>query len=130
MAPRYRLVNHVTSNFWSRWVSEVSPGLVHRQVWHKKGRNLQIGDVVLISEATSIKSKYRLGVVEVVKLSKDGNVRSATIKYVLVSDGNKVRVVRVQRSIQRLSLILPVDEQTGGVVVREHEFHVECAIDR
>ena len=117
MAARYRLVNHVTSNFWSRWASEVSPGLVHRQVWHKKGRNLQIGDVVLISEATNIKSKYRLGVVGAVKLSKDDNVRSATIRYVLVSDGNNVRVVRVQRSIQRLSLILPVEEQSGGVVV-------------
>ena len=130
MAARYRLVNHVTTMFWNRWASEVSPGLVHRPIWHKQGRNLQIGDVVLIAEATSIKSKYRLGVVDEVKVSKYSNVRSATIRYVVISDKANVRVVRVQHSVQRFCLIFPVQEQSSSVVVREHQFYVECAVDQ
>ena len=128
MTARYRLVNHVTSMFWKSWASEVSPGLVHRPIWHKKGRNLLVGDVVMISEATKVKAKYRLGVVDETKLSKDGNVRSVTVRYVLVSDKDNIRVVRVQRSVQRLSLILPVEEQSGSVVIKEHEFYVSAQI--
>ena len=62
------------------------------------------------------------------KLSKDGNVRSVTVRYVLVSDKDNIRVVRVQRSVQRLSLILPVEEQSGSVVIKEHEFYVSAQI--
>ena len=58
--------------FWKSWACEVSPGLVHRPIWHKQGRNLCVGDVVMISEATKVKAKYRLGVVDETKLSKDG----------------------------------------------------------
>ena len=117
----------MSSSFWKQWAAEVSPGLVNRPVWHKKGRNLCANDVVLICEATAIKAKYRLAVVEDVKVSKDGCVRSATLRYVLVAKGDeKVKVIRVRRSVQRLVLILPVEEQTSTVEVKEHEHSVEC----
>ena len=48
VASKYRIVQHVTTSFWNRLSSELSPGLVHRQKWHQKGRNLQIKDVVKI----------------------------------------------------------------------------------
>ena len=105
------------------------PGLVHRQKWHKKGRNLQVNDVVMICEPTKIKAKYRLGIIDAVKVSNDGCVRSATIRYTSVptQDKNSARTIRVQRSVQRLCLILPVEEQSGTrVEVNEHEHHVQC----
>ena len=40
MRARYRLVNEITSNFWKRWSSEVSPSLVVCQKWHEESRNL------------------------------------------------------------------------------------------
>ena len=127
MKARYRLVHHVTSSFWKRWAEEVSPGLVHRPVWHKPGRNLCVDDVVLICQATAIKSKYRLGVVEDVNASRDGCVRSATVRYALVTKGvDKVKVVRVRRSVQRLVLLLPVEEQSSRIEVNEYEHSVEC----
>ena len=127
MKSRYRLVHHVTSAFWKSWASEVSPGLVNRPAWHKKGRNLRVGDVVLVCQATAIKAKYRLAVVEEAKASDDGCVRSATVRYVLVGTGDaKVKVIRVTRSVQRLALILPVEEQSASVEVKENEHSVEC----
>ena len=129
MCSRYRLVNHVTTSFWKRWSNEVSPGLVHRQKWHQKSRNLRVGDVVMICEPTKVKSKYRLGIVDSVKLSNDGFVRSATVRYNLLHLGagvERIQTIRVERSVQRLSVILPVEEQSTGVDVNESDFRVQC----
>ena len=130
MASRYRIVQHVTTSFWNRWANEVTPGLVHRQKWHVKGRNLQIKDVVMICEPSKVKAKYRLAIVEDVKTSGDGCVRSATVRYSSIRttpQGKEiVQAIRVKRSVQRLCLILPVEEQSSGVEVKEHEFFVQC----
>ena len=130
MASRYRMVQHVTTVFWKKWSALVTPGLVHRQKWHVKGRNLQPNDVVMICEPTKIKAKYRLAVVDDVKISDDGCVRSATLRYssIRTSPNGKetVQVIRVKRSVQRLCLILPVEEQSADVQVNEHEHFIQC----
>ena len=130
ISSRYRIVHHVTTSFWNRWAKEVTPGLVHRQKWHRKGRNLRVNDVVMICEPTKVKAKYRLAIVEDVKTSGDGCVRSATVRYSSIRTSPKgkdiVQAIRVKRSVQRLCLILPVEEQSAGVEVNEHEFHVQC----
>ena len=108
----------------------MSPGLIVRQKWHQSSRNLCVGDVVLICEPSKIKSKYKMGVIETVFPSTDGFVRSVLVKYVLVQNSptgdGKVTVIRVKRSIQRLVLILPVEEQESPVEVEDFESHVEC----
>ena len=125
MASRYRIVHHITSNFWIKWAKVVSPGLVHRQKWHVKGRNLQINDVVMICEPSKVKAKYRLGTVDAVKVSRDGCVRSATIRYVIVHK-DRVQTIKVNRSVQRLCLILPVEEQCEKIEVKEDEVGAKC----
>ena len=85
----------------------------------------------MIREPTKVKAKYRLGIVDDVKTSNDGCVRSATVRYstFLTNAQGKdvVQAIRVKRSVQRLCLILPVEEQsTAGIDVEEHEFHVRC----
>ena len=126
MNARYRIVHHVTTSFWSKWAAEVSPGLVNRPTWHKKGRNLCVNDVVLICQSTAIKGKYRLAVVEEVKVSDDACVRSVLLRYAVVTKDNKPRIIHVRRSVQRLALILPVEEQSSPVKVEEHEHYVQC----
>ena len=121
MRARYRLIHEITSNFWKRWSSEVSPSLVVRQKWHEKSRNLCVGDLVRICEPSKLKAKYKLGIVDAVTISADGNVRSAIIRYVLLQKNSKgedmVRVIRVSRSVQRLVLILPVEEQDTQLTI-------------
>ena len=130
---RYRLVNHVTTAFWKRWCSHVSPGLVVRQKWHTKSRNLCTGDVVMICEDSKIKAKYKLGVVDAVKVSTDGVVRSATVRYCIIRKNAKgdehVTHMQVKRSVQRLALILPVEETSSSIVVKDYEHSVECATE-
>ena len=72
-----------------------------------------------------LKAKYKLGAVDAVTVSRDGNVRSASIRYVLVQNTahgeHRIRVVRVTRSVQRLVLILPVEEQDHPLEVKDDE---------
>ena len=79
----------------------------------------------MICEASPIKAKYKMGLVDVVHPSADGRVRSVSVSYVLVqkkSDGEyATQRIRVKRSVQRLSLILPVEEQVTQLEVEEHE---------
>ena len=124
------MVQHVTTAFWKKWASLATPGLVHRQKWHQKGRNLKVNDVVMICEPTKVKAKYRLAIVDDIKTSNDGCVRSATVRYSSLRTSPRgkdvVQVIRVKRSVQRLCLILPVEEQHADVQVNDHEHFVEC----
>ena len=130
MRERYRLVHEITSSFWKQWSAEVSPSLVVRQKWHEKGRNLCVGDLVKICEPSKLKAKYKLGVVDNVTVSKDGIVRSATVRYVLLQKNSKgedsVRTIRVSRSVQRLVLILPVEEQDSPLMITDDELVSSC----
>ena len=120
---RYHLVQQVTSEFWDRWTQEVIPERLIRQKWHQTSRNLKSGDVVLLHDKSPIKGSYILGIVESVKLGNDGLVRSCTIGYTVASKKDSVdkysggKRISVTRSIQRLSLILPVEEQESPLQV-------------
>ena len=131
VAARFRLIHHVSTNFWERWSAEVSPGLVVRQKWHEHSRNLCVGDLVLICEPSKLKAKYELSVVDSVVLSSDNIVRSAVVRYVLLQKNSKgdvnTRIIRVSRSVQRLVLILPVEEQHTPLVVTDDEVTVSCS---
>ena len=131
---RYHLINQVTSDFWSRWALEVTPEHVIRKKWNESGQNLQQGDVVLVHDKSPIKGKYIMGIVDSVKMGPDSRVRSCTISYMSPRNrdtGNEYRGGRrivITRSIQRLSLLLAVEEQNGqlevvGDVVKQVEFN-------
>ena len=129
---RYRLVHHVTNVFWEKWSKEVSPSLVVRQKWHTEERNLRIGDVVMICESSRVKAKYKMGVIDDVTANRSGVVRAATVRYSNVEKNPRgddiVTTVCVARAVQRLVLIMPVEELTKPVMVKDHEHFVQCAV--
>ena len=130
IAARYRQINHVTTTFWNKWSVLVCPGLVLRQKWHQKSRNLKVGDLVMISDSSKVKAKYKLGIVDGVNFSDDGFVRSAIIRYYNRKGiAEKWTSEQVVRSVQRLTLILPVEEQDASVMVKDYDYHVQvcCA---
>ena len=71
--------------------------------------------------------KYFLAKVDSVRESNDGRVRICTVRHAMFSKKSKPDCVRgrrwiqVTRSVQRLSLILPVEEQESSVVVVDGE---------
>ena len=126
---RYELVQQVTQYFWSRWAEEVTPECVIRAKWHETGRNLKPGDIVLVHDKTPLKGKYIMAKVEEVITSKDGLVRSCQVGYKIPAEPSKVyygkdkwkngkgKWVSISRSVQRLTLLLPVEEQGRKLTV-------------
>ena len=125
LGDRYELVQQVTSEFWKRWCIEVTPQSIIRQKWHETQRNLAKGDVVLVHDQGPLKGKYTLAVVKEVNLSRDGLVRSCTVQYRIPNPKDVVRrytggkEVTLKRSVQRLTLLLPVEEQSKTLLVRD-----------
>ena len=126
MKSRFRAISHVSTAFWNRWCTLVSPGLVSRQKWHQTSKNINVGDLVMIADSGKIKGRYKLGIVVSTNVSGDGLVRSATIQY-FVRKGveEKWRAEQVTRSVQRLVLILSVDEQSDRLIVKEELSRVQ-----
>ena len=60
----------------------------------------------MVCEPTKVKAKYKLGVVDAVKTSADGYVRSATICYTNIQKNTngdiKSQIIGVYRRVQRL----------------------------
>ena len=79
----------------------------------------------MIADASKIKAKYKLGVIDSVKVSKDEFVRSVVVRYVLVQN-NRIQNILVTRSVQRLILILPVEEQDSPVYIEDNGLRVKC----
>ena len=85
------------------------PSLIIRQKWHTSKRNLQKNDIVLLQEANQIRGTWNLGKVSEVYPGKDSEVRNVDVKYKLNNNSHDFTTVR--RAIQRLVVILPVEEQ-------------------
>ena len=120
---RYLLVSQVTQDFWKKWTSDVTPMHVVRQKWHETKRNLTPGDIVLVHDASVIKKAYKMAVVDSVKQSMDGLVRSCVLSYRVPNpkdsseDYSGGKLVRISRSVQRLTLLLSVEEQERSLVI-------------
>ena len=113
------MISQVTGDFWNRWSQEITPEYVIRKQWHESGRNLQPNDIVLIHDKSSIKGKYLMGKVVSVNVGSDGRVRSCAVGYTVPNkkepsdEYTSGRKILVTRSIQRLSLLLQIEEQDG-----------------
>ena len=71
---RLQLVADMAQHFWKWWAAEVTSIEVVRRRGNKTGRNLCVGDLVLVHEASKVKNKYILARVQTVKMSDDGLV--------------------------------------------------------
>jgi hypothetical protein len=116
----FNQVQMVSDSFWNYWRKIVAPGLVTDSIWHMKKRNLQPCDVVLVLKDSPLKAEYRLARVKATYPDKDGVVRNVWISYKNYKVGE--RVVKytgtadtdILRPVQRLALVVPVEEQTPG----------------
>ena len=86
----------------------------------------------MIAEPSKLKAKYKLGIVDDVKPSRDGFVRSVVVRYNNVQHGtdNPTAIpVRVTRSVQRLVLVLPVEEQSSPLMITDDDHHLSISAE-
>ena len=93
-----------------KWYRTVLPTLVPSYKWLQRHRNVKVDDICLIRYKRLKRADYRLGRASEVQAGKDGLVRKVTLKYKLPNE-KKFRFV--QRPIQGIAVIVPVEEQNS-----------------
>lgn len=79
---RWKRVQYLADVFWQRWISEYLPRLQERQKWLKPHRNLRVGDLVLVTQGSTPRNQWPLGLVIKAHPGSDDLVRSVDVKTV------------------------------------------------
>ena len=117
---RKSFIEELEAAWWYQYKVQYFDSLIPTRKWIETRRNMSIGDVVLIQYSSkSAPGTYRLGRVTEIEVNDDGLVRTCTVKYSLIKPANNTAsrstedIVRkkVRVPVQRLVLILPVEEQ-------------------
>ena len=101
-AKRWRRIQFIANTFWLRWRTYYLSDLQERTKWIRRKRNVQVGDIVLLSNKNEKRNSWPLAMVKEVKTSSDGLVRSATLE--IMSDDTRKRF---QRPITDLIILIP-----------------------
>lgn len=107
---RWRHVQFLAEQFWSRWRKEYLANIATRQRWHVQRRNLQTGDVVMMKDEDLPRNEWRLGRVLEAIANQDGLVRKVKIQLGnrnLNHKGERIcKPSVVERPIQKLVLLM------------------------
>ena len=77
---RWRFAEALATNFWKRWMKEFLPTMAERKKWSEKRPNVAEGDLVLVLDPNTPRSRWPLGRITKVIYGKDSIVRSAFVK--------------------------------------------------
>lgn len=77
---QWRQVQMLASHFWKRWVNEYTPMITRTTKWHEKMNPLKVGDIVVICDGSAPRNQWEKAVVVHTNISKDGQVRSVSVK--------------------------------------------------
>ena len=88
---RYRRVQYLADQFWVRWRREYLTTLNKRAKWKKTRTNLTTGDLVLTRDKQTTRNSWPMAIIDKVKLSEDGLVRSVTIRQAPLQGSCKPR---------------------------------------
>ncbi len=107
---RWRRVQYLVEQFWSRWRREYLTSISQRQKWHEVRRNVKVGDVVIIKEADAPRNTWNLARVIEALQSDDGLVRKVKLQMsnpALDNCGRRTNKLSViERPVQKLVVIL------------------------
>ena len=109
---RWELCQNLTQHFWERWSSDYLRTLNKAYKWQNPGRNLKIGDMVVLKEDGAFRNKWPLGRIIQTYPGKDGHVRVALVK---------TAVGTYRRPVVKLAPLLGCFEKTSGLGRRDVE---------
>ncbi|KAL7882591.1 hypothetical protein SRHO_G00002490 [Serrasalmus rhombeus] len=77
---RWRKVQYLSEQFWSRWRREYLTNISLRQQWHTTRRNVQVGDIVIVKDENTPRNEWPLSKVVEAQEDDDGLVRKVKIQ--------------------------------------------------
>ena len=112
---RWRKVQYLANEFWSRWRKEYLLTLQSRQKWSHHKRNLEVGDVVMLKDEDVQRTCWKLAKVIEVVADQDGLVRKVKILMgdaCLSKEGKRIKEATVlERPIHKLVLLLEASQE-------------------
>ncbi|XP_065140047.1 uncharacterized protein [Paramisgurnus dabryanus] len=110
---RWKRVQFLANEFWSRWRKEYLLSLQQRCKWNKSRRNAKINDIVLLQDDLAPRNQWKLAKVVEVFPGTDGRVRRLKL---LVSDStldskgaHTSKPVYLEKPIHKTVLLLEAD---------------------
>lgn len=77
---QWRKAQQMADEFHLAWKTEYLTQLTRRQKWQTTKRNIEVGDIVLVTDQNNHRSQWTMGVVSDTHQGKDEKVREATLK--------------------------------------------------
>ena len=77
---KWKAVQSIANMFWDRWIKEYIPSLQRRQVCVEERDDINVGDLVLVTDETCPRGLWPLGLITKTHGSRDGLVRSVTVR--------------------------------------------------
>ena len=94
---RFEFVQSLAHHFWRRFIREYVPTLMRRSKRRTKGRQIKVGDVVLLVDFNVPRGKWELALVKEVYPGTDGVVRNVLVK---------AKDSELRRSVQKCCVIM------------------------
>ena len=101
---RWRRVQHISNEFWTRWKKEYLQNLQARPKWTKLRRNFVVGDVVILTDSNSARNQWPLA--KAINTIRDDQ---GLVRLVTVQTSNESKL---DRPINKLVLLVESQEET------------------
>ena len=109
---RWRRVQYLSDQFWTRWRSHVVLELHKRHKWKTSKNCISIDDIVLVKDKNCKRNQWPLARVKDVKRSSDNLVRSVVLTFPPLNNSSKER--NLIRCIHDLVLLIPSDNHKNN----------------
>ena len=112
----------MAQTFWKRWSQEYLQQLQRAVKWHRKKKNFQVGDLVLLTDGNALQCQWSNAKVVAVHPGRDGVVRAVDVQveHQIVPEKYdskknflqqlKTRTAIYKRPVAKLAMLLSVDE--------------------
>ena len=119
---RWILCQQMGQHFWKRWSQEYLQQMQRAVKWHKRTRNHQMGDLVMLTDGNVYQCQWTMARVVAVHPGQDGIVRAVDVQVNMAIHPKgctskaefarkiKTRTAVYRRPIHKLAMLLAVDE--------------------
>ena len=77
---RWRRIQHLANDFWTRWRREFLPTLQERRKWQRPECNIQDRDIVIVVDDAEPRCSWPMGLIVATYPGADGLVRKVRVK--------------------------------------------------
>lgn len=107
---RWRRVQYLIEQFWSRWRKEYLTNISLRQRWLTPRRNIEVGDVVIVKEDNVPRNEWKLARIVETSEDDDGLVRKVKLQMGQSNLGRKGERLKqpsiLERPVQKLVVLV------------------------